>query len=352
MAAISWHRVSELEIQYSNLRRILIVLVAGPGILNLLFGITLSLWFISACLALALRVFRHLDTISQELKRLSQGLHAEDLVYNWLELLPPDWSVERRIEIDNADIDLLVTTPQGITVAIEVKSHRGNIKLENNKLIREGSYELDSDFIEILKKRASKLALRRGLPSIACVIVFTNAKLNVPQAGVNGVFIRDLIELIPFLHKIDTQTRKFNALRRAKYGQELVQVVAEKEENYEYCKTRDSISKEFSLTKMLRSLSFYVSDKYRVKPHQCFRCHEMVVVFTWDEHAMCSQAMPPRPIPRSVKYRYSRSLQKKYWVNTCHNCGATLADSFVYSKSCIQEEGWMRVADFAPVCSS
>lgn len=352
MAPISWQQVGELERQSSKLRKILIVLIAGPGILNLFFGVNLSLWFISACLALAARIFRQLESISKDLKQLSQGLEAEDQVYNWLELLPPDWSVERRIEIENADIDLLVTTPQGVTVAIEVKSHKGTVKLENNKLIREGQYEFDSDFISVLKKRASILALKRGLPSIACVIVFTNAKLKVPHAGVDGVFVRDLIELIPFLHKIDTQTRKYNALRRIKNNLDFSCVVKEEEESYEPPFKDDSNKKKIenlSLDQSLKSLGFFVSDAYRARQHQCYKCRELIVVFTWRDHQMWSQEMPPKPIPRSLKYRYSKSLHKKYWVNTCQKCGATQGDSFVHSSNKYgQNEIWKPIGDETP----
>lgn len=348
MTPITWQRVSELERQSANLRKILILLVAGPGLLNLFFGINLSLWFISACLALAVRLFRHLETVSKDLKQLVQGLEAEDLVYNWLELLPGDWIVERRIEIDNADIDLLVTTPQQITVAIEVKSHKGNIRLENNQLVRDGFYRLESDFISVLRKRANKLACKRGLPSIACVIVFTNAKLNVTNAGIDGVFVRDLFELIPFLHKIDTQTRKFNAVRQIKYKDVLVDVVAEKEEGYEPVK-EVSGQKKVSLAESLDKLGFYVSPDYRARLHQCYRCREYIVVFTWLEHEMWSQAMPPKPIPRSIKYRYSKSLQKKYWVNTCQQCGATQGDGFVHSqKDFDHEEIWIPIKSSTP----
>ncbi|MCW5822298.1 MAG: NERD domain-containing protein [Cyanobacteria bacterium TGS_CYA1] len=346
MAPITWQQVGELERQSSKLRKILIVLIAGPSILNLFFGINLSLWFISACLALAARIFRQLESVSKDLKHLSQGLEAEDQVYNWLELLPPDWNVERRIEVDNADIDILVTTPQQVTIAIEVKSHKGIIRLEDNKLIREGMYKLESDFISVLKKRASALALKRGLPSIACVIVFTNARLKVPHAGIDGVFVRDLIELIPFMHKIDTQTRKFNALRRIKNNLDFSCAVKEEEESYEPPKAN---SENVSLEQLIESLGFLVSDAYSAKPHKCYKCREFIVVFTWSDHQMWSGMMPPKPIPRSLKYRYSASLQKKYWVNTCQKCGATQGDSFVHSSSKYgQNEIWTPISDATP----
>ncbi|MBP7861547.1 NERD domain-containing protein [bacterium] len=347
MTSISWQRVGELERQSSNLRKVLIVLIAGPGIINLFFGVNFSLLFISACLALAARLFRHLQSVSMDVENLTQGLAAEEQVFHWLELLPCDWSVERRIEVDGADIDLLVTTPNGVSVAIEVKSHEGEIRLLNNKLIRKGNYNLDGDFISVLKKRASKLAMRRGLPSIACVIVFTRAKLEVPHASVDGVFVRDLMELIPFLHKIDTQTRKFNAIRSINKNIELTQVVAEEEEPYE---TVLNCNPELvSLENLIRNIGFYVSHDYSAKLHQCYRCKEWIVVFTWQDHEMWSEAMPPKPIPRSIKYRYSKSLHKKYWVNTCQKCGATQGDSFVHQGQKNDQESWTFIYNSAPI---
>lgn len=341
MTPISWQRVGELERKSLNLRRVLILLIVGPGILNLFFGINFSLLFLSACLALAARLFRHLNTVSMELRMLAQGLEAEDQVFQWLELLPADWSVERRIEVDSADIDLLVTSPQKVTIAIEVKSHDGNIRLKDNKLIRLGDYGLDGDFISVLKKRASKLALNRGLPSIACVIVFTKANLNVPQASVDGVFVRDLMQLIPLLHKIDTQTRKFNALRSIKNNQDLIEVVAEEEEPYE--PILNCNPEPVSLENLIKQIGFYVSHDYSAKLHQCYKCREWIVVFTWQEHEMWSQAMPPKPIPRSIKYRYSNSLQHKYWVNTCQKCGATQGDSFIYQANENFKQNWTSI---------
>lgn len=327
---ISWQRVQLLEQRYYHLRKALILLVLSPGILTLFFGVSLPMWFISACLACAIRIFRYLKTLTCEMKILSQGLEAEDLVFQCLSLLPPDWKMERRVVVGHADIDLLVTSPQGVVIAVEVKSHRGEIQFKKNSLVRMGYFGLEGDFLEILRKRSQLLAVERGLPSITCIIVFTQAKLFVPNASIDGVFVRDLSGLMPLLHSLDTNTRKFNALRS---GRKYIDVVAEKEAKYELSSQLQPLSLEMLLERMNFDSSLLTLTSYKVKRHICYKCSQPIVVFSWEGHTMWPDDMPPQPSPRSIKFRYCQSLQKRYWVNTCQSCGATLGDSFVYKNA-------------------
>ncbi len=340
---ISWQRVQFLERRYSSLRKALILLILSPGILTLFFGISLPLWFISACLAAAARIFKQLRTIATEIKTLAQGLQAEDLVFQWLSLLPREWQIERNIMVNSADIDLLVTTPQGIVIAIEVKSHKGEIRLDDNQLVRDGNFSLEGDFLEILRKRSQHLAFMRELPAITCIIVFTQAKVHVPQASIDGVFVRDLCGLIPLLHSLDTNTRKFNALRT---GKNLVQVVAEERQTYKISHT-EHLEQRFDaappplgplLSKLdLDPLSLPL---FKVKSQICYKCNMPTIVFNWQGHTLYPEEMPPQPSPRSIKYRYCKGLKRKYWVNTCQTCGAKQGDSFLY-KNKKQESDWV-----------
>lgn len=70
---------------------------------------------------------------------------------------------------------------------------------------------------------------------------------------------------------------------------------------------------------------------YRYGLCTCWKCGKEILVFTWPQHRLCPE-VPPRqqPIPRTLKYVYSKTARKKYWANTCGYCGALQGDFFLH----------------------
>ncbi|MGM0609379.1 MAG: competence protein CoiA family protein [Candidatus Muiribacteriota bacterium] len=61
----------------------------------------------------------------------------------------------------------------------------------------------------------------------------------------------------------------------------------------------------------------------------CFKCKKRIPVFWWPGIPFCEEE-PPKPMPKTIKCRYSKMFGGKYWVNTCANCGVIQGDNFVF----------------------
>lgn len=66
-------------------------------------------------------------------------------------------------------------------------------------------------------------------------------------------------------------------------------------------------------------------DPYVIGIQECWSCGVTIPVFEWGA-PMHSTDRPPSPRPRTIKYRYSKTVGSKYWANTCPNCNRIQGD--------------------------
>ncbi len=60
---------------------------------------------------------------------------------------------------------------------------------------------------------------------------------------------------------------------------------------------------------------------YRYGIANCCRCNRRILIFTWDYDSLYPLEKPSgKPIPRTIKKRYSEEAKSKYWANTCPYC--------------------------------
>lgn len=71
------------------------------------------------------------------------------------------------------------------------------------------------------------------------------------------------------------------------------------------------------------------SSYYRYGICQCWKCNREILVFDWPERGW-SQAKPLQmPVPKTIQYRYSKTVNQKYWVNTCSYCHSIQGDFYL-----------------------
>ena len=68
---------------------------------------------------------------------------------------------------------------------------------------------------------------------------------------------------------------------------------------------------------------------YLAAIQHCWKCDEEIVVFWWPGVPFC-EAEPPKPRPRTIQNRYSKTFGGKYWANTCPSCNMVQGDNFVF----------------------
>ena len=70
---------------------------------------------------------------------------------------------------------------------------------------------------------------------------------------------------------------------------------------------------------------------YRYSFCECWKCKKPTLVFTWP--GKDQDAVPERePRPKVVQYRFSKTVQDKYWGNACLHCNSLQGDWFLYSE--------------------
>jgi ribosomal protein S27E len=72
---------------------------------------------------------------------------------------------------------------------------------------------------------------------------------------------------------------------------------------------------------------------YRYSFCKCWKCKREIIVFTWpsdnSDNTYLPKIMPP---PKTVQFRYSKTVGRKYWANTCPVCHSLQGDYFLYSE--------------------
>lgn len=70
---------------------------------------------------------------------------------------------------------------------------------------------------------------------------------------------------------------------------------------------------------------------YRYGVCKCWKCKREIIVFAWPRDGMHNESAPKvKPLPKTVQYRYSKTVGDKYWVNTCPYCQSIQGDFFLY----------------------
>jgi hypothetical protein len=70
---------------------------------------------------------------------------------------------------------------------------------------------------------------------------------------------------------------------------------------------------------------------YRYAPTRCWRCKKEILAFTWPDHEMHSEELPSdHSPPKTLRYRFSKTVGGKYWVNTCPYCKQIQGDWFLH----------------------
>ena len=71
---------------------------------------------------------------------------------------------------------------------------------------------------------------------------------------------------------------------------------------------------------------------YRYGFCKCWKCKREIIVFAWPKASEWNNSAPKvKPVPRTIQYRYSKTVGGKYWANTCPRCNSIQGDWFLFS---------------------
>ncbi len=71
---------------------------------------------------------------------------------------------------------------------------------------------------------------------------------------------------------------------------------------------------------------------YRYGFWECWKCKREIILFAWPKTSDWDKSAPKvKPIPRTIQYRYSKTVADRYWVNTCPYCKSIQGDWFLFA---------------------
>ncbi|WP_028987587.1 competence protein CoiA family protein [Thermicanus aegyptius] len=68
---------------------------------------------------------------------------------------------------------------------------------------------------------------------------------------------------------------------------------------------------------------------YRYGIYTCWKCKRDILVFTWPG-AYFNNPPKMKPIPKTIRYRFSNTIGRKYWANICPYCNSIQGNHFLY----------------------
>jgi len=112
--------------------------------------------------------------------------------------------------------------------------------------------------------------------------------------------------------------------------------ISEKDWRYPRCKAceerkeeyKDAVKRVSKQTNVVLPSNSY----YKAMICECWKCKKDILVFSWPK-TRWEQYKPPKvkPVPRTIQYRFSKTISSYYWVNTCPYCKNIQGDWFLPS---------------------
>ncbi len=168
-----------------------------PWLLQFFFPtIVLSLpgWVYLSCLVPAGFSYFQAQNLWGKANRADQGAAGEEAIATVLAPLQSEgWQMEFGVRDRSVgDVDVFLLSPQGRAYTIDVKSHRGEVRSDGKQLYRQygrSQYPFEKDFLSQAKRQAVAMKKLKQLSFVTPVVAFSQAKVEVEQNPIVGVYV-------------------------------------------------------------------------------------------------------------------------------------------------------------------
>ncbi|MEM6453414.1 MAG: nuclease-related domain-containing protein [Cyanobacteria bacterium P01_D01_bin.105] len=195
-------------------------LIALPFLLRTIFQELLTLFPDSSSSALSLPLIVYVVSLVAGIGCLLNGLywwrraaHAdqgaqgeEDVAKAIASLRTGGWTIEYGLRLGKGlgDADIVCLSPQNRAYVIDVKSHRGTVVAEEQKLYRlmgAQKYPFEKDFLKQVMKQAFQVKQQKQLKFVTPILAFSNAKVTL-KGKIQGVYVVEKSRLSYLLNKL------------------------------------------------------------------------------------------------------------------------------------------------------
>lgn len=136
-----------------------------------------------------------------------QGAKGEEDIAEAIADLPAaGWTIEYGLRLGKGlgDIDIVCLSPRNKTYVIDVKSHRGRVIADGQKLYRlmgSQKYAFEKDFLKQVMKQAFQVKQQKQLKFVTPIIAFSDAKVQI-KGKIQGVYVVEKSRLSYLLKKL------------------------------------------------------------------------------------------------------------------------------------------------------
>lgn len=128
----------------------------------------------------------------------------EETAQEMFHLEKDGWQIEYGMGLGNklGDADIVCISPQNKSYVIDVKSHKGEVTTDGEKLYRrmgKNTYQFEKDFLSQSMKQALQVKKQKELSFVIPIVAFSNAKVSVPSGKVRKVYVVERSKLVSLL---------------------------------------------------------------------------------------------------------------------------------------------------------
>ena len=138
----------------------------------------------------------------------SQGAKGEEeTAQEMLRLEQEGWEVEYGMRLGNrlGDADIVCISPHNKSYVIDVKSHKGEVTTDGEKLYRrmgKTTYPFEKDFLTQAMKQALQVKKQKELSFVTPIVAFSDAKVLILTGKVKKVYVVEKSQLISLLKSL------------------------------------------------------------------------------------------------------------------------------------------------------
>lgn len=137
-----------------------------------------------------------------------QGAKGEEAIaQTMLQLEQENWKIEYGMRLGGGlgDADIVCISPKQKAYVIDVKSHRGEVITDGQRLLKQmgkQTYPFEKDFLSQVTRQALQVKQQKNLNYVTPIVAFSDARVSVPSGKLQKVYVVEKARLVALLKSL------------------------------------------------------------------------------------------------------------------------------------------------------